>query len=480
MASDKKEKKEKKEKKLKKEKKEKKEKRSRDEGADAKADKKAKKAKKEAPNANKSEGTMSADEYRALHEVTSEGQQLPAPFQTFDMLPFGSTVSKKLNELYPGPTPIQAQGWPIIIAGNDMVAVAKTGSGKTLGFLLPAFQQIQQDKSKSKGPKALVLAPTRELAMQIAGECDKFVSLFGISCVCVYGGVPKPPQQKLLQANPEMVIATPGRLTDFLSMGLHWFGLGDVKYLVLDEADRMLDMGFEPQITKIIGETASVEDRQTVFFSATWPKSVKKMAAKYLKKGEELTRVTIGSTEELVANTAISQQFYELDDSEKDAALWKIITELPDNSKVVTFANTKRRIDYLASACWQEGFGASAIHGGKTQGERDEGLKQFAEGKWPLMFATDVAARGLDIKGVTHVINFDMPRDVEQYVHRIGRTGRAGASGAAITFWNKSYDIPCAPALAKIAREAGKEVPGWLEKWAQKSKMQKGDKNWKI
>lgn len=186
----------------------------------------------------------------------------------------------------------------------------------------------------------------------------------------------------------------------------------------------------------------------------------------------------MGSCEELVANKAVHQQFFELDDSEKDAKLWGLIQELGKDAKIVAFANTKRRIDYLAKACWEEGLGASAIHGDKSQADRDKALKAFTTGEWPLMFATDVAARGLDIKGVTHVINFDMPRDVENYIHRIGRTARAGSKGVAITFWNKSYDIPCAPALAKIAREAGQEVPGWLEDWAKKASRQKKDKNW--
>ena len=346
-----------------------------------------------------------------------------------------------------------------------------------VGFLLPLCHQITTDfkPSHQDAPTALVLSPTRELATQIFKEGQRFSP--DMKYAVIYGGVPKHTQVEELRKCPHIVVGTPGRLVDMLEMKK--LDLSNLKVLVLDEADRMLDMGFEPQLKKIMDEVP--KDHQTLFFTATWAKSVNKLAAKYLRKGSDLVRVTIGSGEDLVANKSISQEFYELDDSEKEAQLWKCIEKLESTSKMIVFANTKRRIDHLSKQYWADGFGASAIHGDKTQQERESSLAKFVAGEWPLMFATDVAARGLDIKGareklsthtaqcvsrtvlmcvclyvllyclhlpcccgcdlllcisllllrkpgVTHVLNFDMPRDVENYVHRIGRCGRAGAT----------------------------------------------------
>lgn len=343
--------------------------------------------------------------------------------------------------------------------------MAKTGSGKTLAFLLPIMHMC----GSSKVLEAVVLAPTRELASQIKAECDKF-SPPSFTSVCVYGGVPKHAQIAGLKAQPNLIIATPGRLLDFV--GTNTVSLKQVLFLVMDEADRMLDMGFEPQIKKLVGECKSAH--QTLFFTATWPKSVQKLADKYIRA--EKTILHVGATEELAANKAVSQEFFCLDDSEKDAKLWQIIEDMPDNGKLLAFANNKRRVDNLHWACKKYGFGASAMHGDKTQDERQKSLKQFATGEWPLMFATDVVARGLDIDGVTHVVNYDMPRDVDNYIHRIGRTGRAGKTGAAITFWNPGFDMQCSPALVKIAEEAGQVVPPWLTNYAKKAKQ---TKQWK-
>mmetsp|Transcript_13137 Transcript_13137/g.41992 ORF Transcript_13137/g.41992 Transcript_13137/m.41992 type:complete len:238 (-) Transcript_13137:47-760(-) len=236
----------------------------------------------------------------------------------------------------------------------------------------------------------------------------------------------------------------------------------------------MLDMGFEPEIKKILASTP--KERQTLLFTATWPKAVKKIAAGYLK--QDYLHVNVGQTEELAANTAVSQEFYKLGDDEKEDKLWRILDGLSDDAKLICFANTKRRIDGLAKSFRAKGYHAAALHGDKAQWERDRDLAEFANGDCWLMFATDVCARGLDIRGVTHVVNFDMARDVESYVHRIGRTGRAGASGVSITFWNEAYDMECAPALAKIALEAGQKVPEFLEKAAAKQKQVK-NKAWR-
>jgi len=405
-------------------------------------------------------------------QIKSEGDA-PDPVQNFDEAPFSKKVRNALkNAGFTSPSPIQSQAWPVATAGNDLIAIAKTGSGKTLAFLLPAFRMLSKSKPDcSKGPAVLVLAPTRELAVQIEEAARKFGEHAEISCCVLYGGVPKPPQAKALRSNPQVVVATPGRLVDLMNDGS--VKLGGVSFLVLDEADRMLDMGFEPQMKVIMKEIKP--ERQTLLFSATWPKSIKKLAATYLK---EAVHVNVGDTEELSANKSVKQEFFKLNDDEKDNRLWKILGAFTEKEKCIVFANTKRRIEKLSNDVWSSGFNCVIMSGDKTQQERDQGLADFISGKSQMMFATDVCSRGLDIKGVTHVINYDMARDVESYIHRIGRTGRAGLTGTAITFVNDDYDIPCAPALAKIAKEAGQEVPEFLEKLVAKAAKCKKDKLW--
>ncbi|CAE8636775.1 unnamed protein product, partial [Polarella glacialis] len=270
-----------------------------------------------------------------------------------------------------------------------------------------------------------------------------------------------------------IAVATPGRLQDF--MNGKEICLKAVQFLVLDEADRMLDMGFEPEIAKILADSPS--EKQTLLFTATWPKTVRKIAAAYLKK--DYIHINVGNTEELSANKAVSQEFFKHTDDEKENRLHRILDGLPETAKMIVFTNTKRRVEALSKAFRGKGYSNVALHGDKPQWERDRDLATFKQegGEW-LLFATDVCARGLDIKAVSHVVNYDMARDVEGYVHRIGRTGRAGNTGVSITFWNEDYDMECAPALAKIAKEAGQEVPEWLDKAAAKSKTVK-NKAWR-
>ena len=408
-------------------------------------------------------------------------------FATFAETPFPPNMLAALTSAnFTTPTPIQAQAWPLVLNGGDLVAVAKTGSGKTLAFLLPGFHQLilNGTKPNTRGvpaPNILVVAPTRELAMQIAAAANQFGG-GNIKTQCVYGGVPVHGMKMALQKEqPQCVVATCGRLIDLCDRKC--LSLAACTYVVLDEADRMLDMGFEPEMKKIFAQLPTQNERQTLLFSATWPKSIRKLASTFLKpEAQELFIGNAGdSNAELEANKAVSQLFVKATDDEKDAKLYDILVKLHEAKekdgiyRAVIFANTKNRVDKLTRVFWDWEFGTCAVHGGKRQDERDKALKKFIDNECPVMFATDVAARGLDIKGVTHVINYDMARDVESYVHRIGRTGRAGELGASITFWNPDYDKACAPALVKIAKQADQPVPEWLAKFEKV----KASKQWK-
>mmetsp|Transcript_27371 Transcript_27371/g.57439 ORF Transcript_27371/g.57439 Transcript_27371/m.57439 type:complete len:547 (+) Transcript_27371:130-1770(+) len=437
-----------------------------------------------APNNNESDSSSSTDDNNIS-------------WNSFEETPFETPIQTALSAAgFKAPSPVQAKAWPAAISGKDVIGVAKTGSGKTLGFLLPIFHRISINNlpkgagaasttnttSTVPSPIGLVVSPTRELAMQIHKECVKFGTPIGISSACVYGGTPANQQiQELRRTKPRIVIATPGRLCDLLDRNTPpVLSLGDCHFVVLDEADRMLDMGFEPQLKQITAALPPISSRQTLFFTATWPKAVRKVASKFMRSKEETAEIFIGegtADGELVANKAIKQTFIEAQDDVKDKELYNFLCSLDfETASVVIFANTKRRVDFVAKLFWQEGFSTCAVHGDKQQHERDASLRKFVSRECSILVATDVAARGLDIKGVTHVVNFDMARDCDSYIHRIGRTGRAGEVGEAITFWNPDYDKPCSPALVKIARDAGQEVPAFLQQYEKG----KASKQWKV
>ncbi|KAG0612450.1 hypothetical protein M758_6G028900 [Ceratodon purpureus] len=390
--------------------------------------------------------------YRKKHEVTVMGEDVPAPFMSFEAAGFPPEVLKELLKAgFQAPSPIQAQSWPIVMQQKDVVAVAKTGSGKTLGYLVPSFIHLQNHKNNSRmGPTVLVLAPTRELATQIEDECVKFTKSSKISSTCLYGGAPKGPQIRDIERGADIVIATPGRLNDLLETKK--VSLGQVSYLVLDEADRMLDMGFEPQIRKILKEIPP--KRQTLMYTATWPKEVRKMAGDFLKNP---VQVNIGNTDLLTANKSITQHVEMVPHYEKQRRAEQIIRSQEPGSRIIIFCSTKRMCDTLSRNLGRD-FGAAAIHGDKTQQERESVLSLFKNGKAPILVATDVAARGLDVKDVRVVINYDFPTGIEDYVHRIGRTGRAGATGTAYTFFSKDKDGKYAKGLIKILEGANQEV----------------------
>lgn len=397
-------------------------------------------------------------EFRREHDMTVSGEDIPKPIEDFDEAGFPKYVVDEIKACgFDKPTAIQCQGWPMALSGRDLIGIAATGSGKTLSYCLPAIVHInaQPPLSYGDGPIALVLAPTRELAVQIQKECSKFGRSSRIRNTCVYGGVPRGQQIRDLARGAEIVIATPGRLIDMLEAGKT--NLRRVTYLVLDEADRMLDMGFEPQIRKIVDQIRP--DRQTLMWSATWPKEVQRLASDYLKN---VIEVRIGSLE-LSASHNITQIVEVIEDWEKKDKTLKYLEEAMKDktSKVLVFTGTKRTADAVTKFLRDDGWPALAIHGDKDQRERDWVLDEFRSGRSPIMVATDVASRGIDVKGINYVINYDYPNNSEDYVHRIGRTGRAGSTGTAYTLFTRD-DSKQARDLVTVLMEAKQEIPPLL------------------
>jgi ATP-dependent RNA helicase DDX5/DBP2 len=402
---------------------------------------------------------MTTDEvnrWRQRHEITVQGENVPKPVRTFEEASVPEFMLQEILKAgFTEPTAIQSQGWPMALSGRDMVGIAQTGSGKTLSFLLPAVVHIvaQPELKRGDGPIALILAPTRELAVQIELECVKFGKSSGIKSVCCYGGAPKGPQMRELRNGVEVVVATPGRMIDLLETGVTNFKR--VTYLVLDEADRMLDMGFEPQIRSIVSQVRP--DRQTLLWSATWPKEVQTLARDFLNK--DYIQVNIGSLE-LTANKHIKQICEVVhDERDKNDRLMRFLRDNAEGGRILIFVDTKRKADELCRQTRQSGYNALSVHGDKTQDERDWVVAEFKAGKAPIMIATDVASRGLDVKEITHVINYVMPNDIESYIHRIGRTGRKNQTGGYYEGTSLTYVSPPGSKvlqdLVRIMSEAG-------------------------
>ncbi|KDP31038.1 hypothetical protein JCGZ_11414 [Jatropha curcas] len=399
--------------------------------------------------------------YRARRDITVEGHDVPKPIRMFQEANFPEYCLEVIAKLgFVEPTPIQAQGWPMALKGRDLIGIAETGSGKTLAYLLPALVHVsaQPRLVQGEGPIVLILAPTRELAVQIQEEALKFGSRANVTSTCIYGGAPKGPQIRDLRRGVEIVIATPGRLIDMLEA--QRTDLRRVTYLVLDEADRMLDMGFEPQIRKIISQIRP--DRQTLYWSATWPREVETLARQFLRNPY---KVIIGSAD-LKANQSINQIVEVVTEVEKYNRLIKLLKEVMDGSKILIFMETKKGCDQVTRQLRMDGWPALSIHGDKNQAERDWVLSEFKCGRSPIMTATDVAARGLDVKDIKCVINYDFPSSLEDYIHRIGRTGRAGARGTAITFFTHA-NAKFARDLIKILQEARQILPPTLSAMAR-------------
>uniref|UniRef100_A0A672GFW2 RNA helicase n=1 Tax=Salarias fasciatus TaxID=181472 RepID=A0A672GFW2_SALFA len=367
------------------------------------------------------------------------------------LLAYVMDVINKQN--WTDPTPIQAQGWPLALSGQDMVGIAQTGSGKTLSYLLPAIVHINHQPflERGDGPICLVLAPTRELAQQVQQVAAEYGRASRLKSTCIYGGAPKGPQIRDLERGVEICIATPGRLIDFLEAGKT--NLRRCTYLVLDEADRMLDMGFEPQIRKIVDQIRP--DRQTLMWSATWPKEVRQLAEDFLK---EYVQINIGALQ-LSANHNILQIVDVCNDGEKENKLIRLLEEIMSEkeNKTIIFVETKRRCDDLTRRMRRDGWPAMGIHGDKSQQERDWVLNEFKYGKAPILIATDVASRGLDVEDVKFVINFDYPNNSEDYIHRIGRTARSQKTGTAYTFFTPN-NMRQASDLVSVLREANQAI----------------------
>ena len=397
----------------------------------------------------------------------------PPPFLTFEAAdlppPMMGAIAKAGYEM---PSVIQAQTWPAAMAMRDVIVVAKTGSGKALGFLVPGFLSVRgRGPNPQMGPSILVLAPTREVAMQINDVATEFGQPLGIRSACCYGGAPKGSQMAEIRSGCECVIGTPGRLNDFYEAGqLH---LEQVSYLVMDEADRMLDMGFEPQIRKIICNGVP-PTRQTLFYTATWPRNVRSLAEEFLRFP---VQVEVGDINQLIPYKNITQYVHVIrshgdkQQSDKQQLMSQIFASLPMGSRVLVFASTKFMCDYLGVQL-QRQVGVGVIHGDKDQREREQVLSDFKSGHQPVIIATDVSVRGIDLEArgidVAAVINYDFPSGIEDYIHRICRTGRAGAKGIAHTFMNGGDESKYAHALCDIMSRTGQALPRELASMAGK------------
>lgn len=406
-----------------------------------------------------------ADLRLELDGIKIRGVDAPKPVQKWSQCGLGVQSLEVIQRLgYEKPSSIQTQAIPSIMSGRDVIGVAKTGSGKTIAFLLPMFRHIKDQRPLDSldGPVGLVMTPTRELATQIHKECKPFLKALNLRAVCAYGGAPIKDQIADLKRGAEIIVCTPGRMIDLLAANSgRVTNLRRVTYVVLDEADRMFDMGFEPQVMKILANIRP--DRQTVLFSATFPRQMESLARKTLSKpveivvggrsvvAPEITQIVEVRTEEtkFIRLLELLGKLYEEEKNEDDRAL--------------IFVDRQESADGLLKDLMRKGYPCMSIHGGKDQIDRDSTIEDFKSGVIPVMTATSVAARGLDVKQLKLVVNYDAPNHLEDYVHRAGRTGRAGNTGTAVTFITpdqERYSLD----IAKALRQSGQEVPEELQK----------------
>jgi ATP-dependent RNA helicase RhlE len=367
---------------------------------------------------------------------------------TFDGLGLAAPLLKSVQAAgYTEPTPIQLQSIPHLLQGSDLLGCAKTGTGKTAAFALPIIQRLMAHQSRPapKYPRALVLVPTRELAAQVGESFRTYSAGISLASTVIYGGVGQKPQVAALQRGVDVLVATPGRLVDLIGQG--FVRLDKVEVLVLDEADHMLDLGFIPDVRTIVAKLP--QKRQTLFFSATMPPEIAKLAESMLHKPVKVYVAPPASTVD-----AITQSVYFVNRNGKPDLLVRLLSG-EDIERALVFTRTKRGADKVARKLNQAGISAHAIHGNKSQNNRERTLKGFRDGSIRVLVATDIAARGLDIDGVSHVVNYELPHVPESYVHRIGRTGRAGATGIAISL----CDDEERSLLGDIERRTKKKIP---------------------
>ncbi|KAI9255679.1 P-loop containing nucleoside triphosphate hydrolase protein [Phascolomyces articulosus] len=413
------------------------------------------------------------DKYENI-PVETKGDNVPPCVEKFTSPPIDEHLLENIKlARYTTPTPVQKYSIPIVTVGRDLMACAQTGSGKTAGFLFPILSNLyfKGPKPTPKGrpgdyrkqyPEVLILAPTRELALQIYQEAKKFTYRSFVRPCVAYGGADISVQLRLIDRGCHILVATPGRLVDILER--RRLSLANIQYLVLDEADRMLDMGFHPQIRRIVDaeDMPGPGKRQTLMFSATFAADIQMLARDFLKDYVFLTVGRVGATSENITQTL---QLIE-NDNDKRPKLLEILKADQDKGLTLIFVETKRMADSVCDFLRDNRLPSTAIHGDRVQSEREEALQAFKSGHAPIMVATAVAARGLDIPNVTHVISFDLPSDLDDYVHRIGRTGRAGNTGRATAFFTRSNRY-LAPSMLKLLKEAKQQVPSWLETMAE-------------
>ena len=401
-------------------------------------------------------------EYRkSMDNMKIRGIKCPRPIKNWYQCGLSNRILEIIAEQkYERPTSIQAQAIPVIMSGRDLIGIAKTGSGKTMAFVLPMLRHVldQPRIGINDGPIALIMTPTRELAMQTYSECCKFTKSLGLSVVCAYGGAPIKDQIADLKRGAEIVICTPGRMIDLLLANSGKVtNLRRVTYLVLDEADRMFDMGFGPQVVKIIGNIRP--DKQAVLFSATFPKQMDALARKVLHKPIE---IVVGGISTVCDD--VEQIVEVIHEDEKFLRLLQVLGEWYESQteQILIFVDRQDAADHLLKDLLKRGYPCLSLHGGKDQADRDSTISDFKLGNIPILVATSVAARGLDVKDLGLVINYECPNHMEDYVHRVGRTGRAGNKGTAITFITKEQER-FAPDICKALKNSNVPIPPELE-----------------
>lgn len=409
---------------------------------------------------------------------------LSNPLKLFEHLNIPKRLMTYIKSKFSVPTPIQSLGWPLALSGRNMVGIAETGSGKTLSFVLPMLMHINEQMAlrRNDGPIGLIIAPTRELANQIYEVVQEYQPFFKFTSVCLYGGVPKSAQIRELRRGVDIIICTPGRLQDLVACGKTT--LNRASFVILDEADRMLDMGFEPDIRRILKQVHP--DRQILMWSATWPKEIKNLAEEFLK---DFVHIKIGGGNEnegVIMNKRIEQNFifcrahdkeYELSDLLHKIATDYVPIKGEEFPKTIIFTNKKMNCDFLVMK-YRNQFSIDSIHGDKTQNERDNVIQDFKSSRISILVGTDVAARGLDISDVKYIINYDFPKELESYVHRIGRTGRSGKTGISYSLYT-SADSGGAKTLVSMLDKAGQKIPLELQDYADSMIKKKSNRSFR-